>query len=252
VRDLPPGSFHVPLDDRTHVLHFTLEGFQAANLELPDLRPAVEPSVVGPTYRGAFDVVMMPEAQGETGSFYLVFEPALEGRVALVGRDAEGKQRWVRHLSDDDKHQDRWEVKTIPVGEYAVSVLASGMIPVMLPRVVVTRTVKETHRIRVERGGGLSFKVTDADGKLLDKVHLFLKDAGERQIDIHVLTQVSEGRAFLSVNYLPSAATARADSGLAPGGYTLTVFKEGFEPATESFFIRGHEVAEVALTLRSR
>ena len=38
----------------------------------------------------------------------------------------------------------------------------------------------------------------------------------------------------------------------ANGAYTLTVFKEGFEPATESFFIRGHEVAEVALTLRSR
>ena len=126
------------------------------------------------------------------------------------------------------------------------------MIPVTLPRVVVTRTLKETHRIRVERGGGLAFKVTDAEDKLLDKVHLFLKDAGERQIDIHVLTHVSEGRAFLSVNYLPSAATARADSGLAPGAYTLTVFKEGFEPATEGFVIRGTEVAEVALTLRSR
>ena len=66
------------------------------------------------------------------------------------------------------------------------------------------------------------------------------------------MTHVSEGRAFLSVNYLPSAATARADSGLAPGDYTLTVFKEGFEPATEGFVIRGHEVAEVAITLRPR
>jgi len=253
VRELPRGMLLVPLDDRSHALHFALEGFQTAKLDLPDLRPAARPHPVGwAEYPNPFDVVMMPEAQGETGAFYLVFEPPLDGRVALVGRDAEGKQRWVRHLSDEDKQQDRWEVKTIPVGEYAVSVLASGMIPVTLPRVVVTRTVKETHRIRVERGGGLAFKVTDADGKLLDKVHLFLKDAGERQIDIHVLTQVSEGRAFLSVNYLPSAATARADSGLAPGAYTLTVFKEGFEPATESFFIRGHEVAEVALTLRSR
>ena len=252
VRDLR-GLRLVPLDDRTHALHFTLDGFQPAKLDLPDLQPASRPGGWGwADYPNPFDVVMMPEAQGETGAFYLVFEPALEGRVALVGRDAEGKQRWVRHLDDEDRQQDRWEAGKIPVGEYAVSVLASGMVPVTLPRVVVTRASKETHRVLLARGGGLALKVTDADDQLLDKVHLFLKDAGERQIDIHVLTHVSEGRAFLSVNYLPSAATARADSGLAPGAYTLTVLKEGFEPATESFSIRGHEVAEVALTLRSR
>jgi hypothetical protein len=253
LRPLPPqGRLLVPLDDRSHALHFTLEGFQTAKLDLPDLRPAARlfPGLWA-EYPIPFDVVMMPEAQGETGAFYIVFEPPLDGRVALIGRDAEGKQQWVRHLDGADD-EGRWEVKTIPAGEYVVSVLASGMIPVTLPRVVVTRAAKETHRILLTRGGGLAFKVTDAEERLLDKVHLILKDAGENQIDIHVLTQVSEGRAFLSVNYLPSAATARADSGLAPGEYTLTVYKEGFEPATESFLIRGHEVAEVTVTLRSR
>lgn len=244
-----PRRCLVPAVDRMQTLHFTLEGFRPAELRLPDLQPAIKPGES--TYPTPFDVVMMPEAQGETGAFYLVFEPPLEGRVALIGRDAEGRQQWVRHLDAADA-EGRWEVKTIPVGEYAVSVLASGMIPVTLPRVVVTRTLKETHRILLQRGGGLEFKVVDKDEKLLDKVHLVLKDAADRRIDIHVLTHVSEGRAFLSVNYLPSAATARADSGLAPGEYTLTVYKEGFEPSTESFLIRGTEVAEVTLTLRSR
>lgn len=249
--DTEPGplGLQLPLVDRVHTLHFSLEGFQPAELRLPDLQAAVEPGAS--TYPTPFNVVMMPEAQGETGAFYLVFEPPLDGRLALIGRDAEGRQQWVRHLDTADD-EGRWEVKTIPVGEYAVSVLASGMIPVTLPRVVVTRTLKETHKILLQRGGGLEFKVTDKDGKLLDKVHLILKDAGDRRIDIHVLTHVSEGRAFLSVNYLPSAASARADSGLAPGEYTLTVYKEGYEPATEAFLIRGQEVAAVALTLRSR
>ena len=252
LRALPPHDLLlVPLDDRSHALHFTLEGFQATKLDLPDLRPASRPQPWGwAEYPTPFDVVMMPEAQGETGSFYLVFEPPLEGRVALIGRDAEGKQQWVRHLDGADE-EDRWEARTIPVGAYVVSVLASGMVPVTLPRVVVTRTLKETHRIALERGGGLALKVTDTDGELLDKVHLLLKDAAERRIDVHVLTYVSERRAFLSVNYLPSAATARADSGLAPGEYTLTVYKEGFESATEGFVIRGTEVAEVTVTLRS-
>jgi len=126
------------------------------------------------------------------------------------------------------------------------------MVPVTIPRVVVTRQLKETHRIRIERGGGLSFKVTGPDGKLLDKVHLILKNAAGVRIDIHVLTHVSEGRGFLSVNYLPSAATAKADSGLMPGGYTLTVVKEGYEPGTEEFVIRGQEIADVAISLDPR
>ncbi|MHC4819130.1 MAG: carboxypeptidase-like regulatory domain-containing protein, partial [Planctomycetota bacterium] len=162
LRPLPPRDLLlVPLDDRSHALHFALEGFQATKLDLPDLRPAARPEPVAwAEYPNPFDVVMMPEAQGETGAFYLVFEPPLEGRVALVGRDAEGKQQWVRHLDGADE-EGRWEVKTIPAGEYAVSVLASGMVPVTLPRVVVTRTLKETHKILLARGGGVAFKVTD-------------------------------------------------------------------------------------------
>jgi len=62
----------------------------------------------------------------------------------------------------------------------------------------------------VAAGGGLALKVTDIAGQLLDQVHLMLKDQAGNQIDVHVLSHVSEGRAFLSVNYLPSAASARA------------------------------------------
>ena len=124
------------------------------------------------------------------------------------------------------------------------------MIPASLPRVDVRRGYRETYRVRLERGGGLDFKVTDAEGALLEKVHLFLKDPAERQVDVHVMTQVSGQRGFVSVNYVPSAAAARADSGLAPGAYTLTAWKEGYEPATESFAIRGTEVAQVTIVLK--
>ena len=69
------------------------------------------------------------------------------------------------------------------------------------------------------------------------------------QIDVHVMTRVSDGRAFVSVNYLPSAATAAADSGLAPGDYTLAAGREGYAPASKPFSIRGTEVAEVTIVL---
>jgi hypothetical protein len=247
-RDLPVDLWAIgwwlPRDDRRHALVFTLDGYQDARLDLPDLR-AFAPDAPEPP---SFDVAMQPTATGESGSFYVVFEPPLDGRVALVGRDASGAQRFVKHIEDADR-EGRWAVEDVPAGEYSVSVLATGMVPAMLPRVVVARGLKDTYRVTLTAGGGLALRVTDAEGQLLDKVHLLLKDAGGSQIDVHVLSHVSEGRAFLSVNYLPSAASARADSGLAPGFYELAVYREGFGPGRESFEIRGTAVAEVEIAL---
>jgi len=239
----------VPLDERTHTLHFTLDGYEPARLELPDLRTG---TARGEVYPQPFDVAMQPVADGETGAFFVEFEPPLEGgRVALVGRDAEGRAVWQKQLDRKDE-KGRWLVERVPVGEYAVSVLATGMVPVTLPRVVVTRSFKDTHRVRLEKGGGLEFKVEDADGELLDEVHVLLEDASEKQIDVHVFTQISGGRAFVSINYLPSAATARADSGLAPGTYTFAAYKEGYELATAAFSIASTETAKVTLTLTKK
>ncbi|HEX5138238.1 MAG TPA: carboxypeptidase-like regulatory domain-containing protein [Planctomycetota bacterium] len=237
------AAYLAPNDDRRHTLVFTLDGYQEARLDLPDLRQFADAR-----QRPSFDVAMQPTAQGETGAFYVVFDPPLDGRVALVGRDATGAQRWVKHIEDADK-EGRWSVEDVPVGEYAVSVLATGMVPAFLPRVVVARGLKDTYRVTLTRGGGLSLKVTDTEGQLLDQVHLLLKDQAGNQIDVHVLSQVSEGRAFLSVNYLPSAASARADSGLASGSYEIAVYREGYEVGKKQFEVRGTDVAEVEIAL---
>jgi hypothetical protein len=245
---LPVGrqgtTCQVPRDDRRHTLVFTLDGYQDAKLDLPDLRNFPPDAPRHPP----FDVAMQPTAAGETGAFYVVFEPPLDGRVALVGRDATGMQRFVKHIEDADK-EGRWSVEEVPVGEYAVSVLATGMVPALLPRVVVARGLKDTYRVTLTAGGGLSLKVTDNDGQILDQVHLMLKDQAGNQIDIHVLSHVSEGRAFLSVNYLPSAASAKADSGLAAGFYEIAVYREGFEGGRRSFEVRGTDVAVVEISL---
>ena len=140
----------------------------------------------------------------------------------------------------------------MPFGEYVVTVLATHKIPVVLPRVVVAQGLRERHRVRLDAGGGLTIKVQGKDGKLLEQVGIDLRDGADNRIDIHVMTHVSEDRAFLSINYLPSAATASADSGLAPGGYRLTAGKTGYEPATKEFAISGTETAEVVLTLERR
>jgi hypothetical protein len=230
----------LPDDERQHSLHFELEGYQSARLDLP---------VDNRQWQEVYEVAMLPAAEGETGTFYLVFEPRLKGRLAVVCRNAEGRMI-PRHIDASDS-KGRWEVK-VPPGEYAVSILGTGMIPVTLPRVVVTRALTETHRVALSPGGGLELKVTDSGGELLEKVWLELRDPAGTQIDVHVITHVSEGRAFLSINYLPSAATARADSGLAPGPYVVTVYKPGYEAATREFVVQGTEVASVTIALSPR
>jgi len=232
----------VPVDTRAHTLHFDVEGYESASLPLPPRRE---------DWPETFLVEMHPLADGETGAFHIILDPKFAGRVALIGRNAEGRRVWAKHLEELTRTE-RWTVSEVPFGEYVVTVLATGKIPVVLPRVVVAQGLHERHRVRLDAGGGLQMKVTDKDGKLLEKVHVLLKDGADTRIDIHVMTHVSEDRAFLSINYLPSAATASADSGLAPGTYTLTAYKDGYEPATREFTINGAEVAAVDLTLVRR
>jgi hypothetical protein len=236
-------GYLVPADTRRHVLVFELEGYETAELTLQQGRSPDDP----------YDVVMQPSAQGEVGTFYVVADPALEGdrRLALVGRDEAGNVKWQRQLDRTDR-EGRWVVANVPVGTYSVTVLATGMIPQRIDRAVVTRVTKETYRLHFDEGGGLAFKVTDEAGQLLDKVHLLLRTADGTDIDLHILTQVSDGRGFVSINYIPSAAAAQADSGLAPGDYTLHAAKEGYERAMVSFTIRSTEVAKAEITLRKQ
>jgi hypothetical protein len=114
---------------------------------------------------------------------------------------------------------------------------------------VIARGLKDTYRVTLTPGGGLSLKVTDAEGQILDQVQMLLKDQAGNQIDVHVLSHVSEGRAFVSINYLPSAAVAKADSGLAPGFYEIRVYREGYALGTKSFEVRGTDVAVVEIAL---
>lgn len=236
--EFPMPDMLVPKDGRRHALRFALDGYEPAELPLPAVESMQH-----------FDVVMYPTIEGDKGTFRVVLEPPLpDGRLALVGRDAAGRVAWVRHLDRPDA-EGRWPVPPVPAGEYVVTVLATGMVPAVIPRVVVAPGIQDTFTVAVTKGGGLSMRVTDAEGTLLDQVHILLRDGAGNPIDVHVMTRVSDGRAFVSVNYLPSAATATADSGLAPGSYTLAAGREGFAPASKSFSIAGTEVAEVTIVL---
>jgi len=229
------GGCLVPADARGQALRFSLDGYETVEQPIPA--------------EGDMEVRMHPVADGEVGTFHLMFEPELRGRVAIVGRGPTGRRAFERFVEAPDR-EGRWTPEPVPVGEYTLSVLASGMVPVELPRIVIVRGHKETFRVALSAGGGLEFKVTDAEGNLLDKVYLLLKDAAGREIDVQILSRVSEGRGFLSINFLPSAASARADSGLAEGPYTLAVYREGYARAEQAFAVRGTEVAQVAIALR--
>ena len=191
---------------------------------------------------------MQPVAQGATGSFRLKVDPAFRGRIAVLGRDADGARKWVRHLSEGDA-KGHWLVEGVPVGSYHVTVLATGKVPQELAGLVITSNHRPTHEITLTDGGGIDLKVEGPDGKLLEKVHILLQDASGKQIDVQIFTEVSSGRAFVSVNYLPTIAAAKSDSGLAPGSYTLRAGKEGYAPAETEFSIAATEVAAVTLKL---
>ncbi len=232
------GTTRVPADDRRHTLHLELEGYQPETLDLL-------------ADQHSYEVRLQPLAEGATGAFFLEFTPPLaDGRIAVVGRDADGRQKWVKHVERADE-KGRWEVKGVPVGEWSVSVLASGMIPVTLP-VHVTRGFRATHRVALTKGGGIELKIVDRDGKLLDKVALLLRNDADVQIDVHVHSVLGGSRAFVSVNYLPVAATITADSGLAPGAYTIIAARQGYTQARTSFVVRGTETTPVTVTLAPR
>jgi hypothetical protein len=235
------SSTPVPADQHRRRLVFSAEGYQTREV------------VALESHEGVLEVEMIPDAEGETGSFLVLIEPELKplGRVALVGRDAEGEQKWVKHVSAPDA-EGRWRVEGVPVGTYDVTVLATKRVPGLIERVVVSRNLEQTHRVVLSEGAGMALRVTNTKGELLDQVHIWLKDASERRIDLHILSEVSEGRGFVSVNYLPSAATASSDSGLAPGLYTVTAFREGYEVATEEFVVRDGDENAVTVTLRPR
>jgi hypothetical protein len=124
--DREKTTYLLPRDERRHTLVFTLDGYQESKLDLPDLRQFASDAPQPPS----FDVAMQPTAAGETGMFYVAFDPPLVGRVALVGRDSTGTPRWQKHLETSDK-EGTWAVEEVPVGEYAVSVLATGMVPAL-------------------------------------------------------------------------------------------------------------------------
>ena len=235
------GAATVPADDKPHVLRFRLDGYEDSKLDLPANRKG---------WPEVFEVTMRRRPDGETGRFTLEFDTEFDGRVALVGRDADGRWAWQKHL-DLAKSSTR-EVKGVPFGEYTVSVLATGMIPVVLPRVVVAKGINDRHRVSLHAGGGIEMRVVDEQGQALDKVGLLLKDHLGNRIDVHIMTRLSDRRAFVSINSLPVAATVRADSGLAPGIYTLTGWRDGYLPATEEFTIVGRDVAKVTVTLSKR
>lgn len=238
------GACVLPADDRRHRLLLALPGYETATVEVGKL----DPTAPAPLLK----VLMTREPSPGTGRFLLDFgDPAFRGRVACVGLDASGKRVWYAHALEPDR-EGRWSIEGVPVGTYAVNVLATGKVPAAIPRVVVTETLRETHRVTLSDGGGVRLAVRDAAGELLDNVHLLLLDASGAQIDVQVLSMMGEQRGFVSVNWLPSAAVAASDSGLAPGEYTLTVGKEGYAPDTARFTIRGTEVAEVNLVLRRR
>ena len=219
--------------------------------------PSTAPSTAATTgfaiaeIRSRIRVTMRPATDVEVGGFTLEFEKPITKRVALIGRGPDGRARWTKHLQKATP-ADVWAVTGVPFGEYQVSVMATGQVPVIIPRVVIAKGLNERHRIRLIEGGGIEMKVTDSAGKLLDKVRFILKDAAGSQIDVHVMMYLSDRRAFVSVNSLPLAATARADSGLAPGAYSLTAYRSGYEPATEEFVVRGREVAKVTIVLPTR
>ncbi len=238
------GTISLPADDRRHTLLFAADGYEPASLELPDLRR--EPPA--PLFR----IHLTPVVEEASGSFFLVPEPPFAGRMSVVGLRGDGSTAFVLHLPEADG-RGRWMAAPVPLGEFRVTVLATGKVPFTIPRVVVTETLEETHSVRFSDGGGLALTVRDAEGNLLDQVHLMLVEGEGRRIPMQILTLVSEGgRGFVSIDYIPSAASAKSDSGLAPGSYTLTAVRDGYRAASKPFEIRGSEVAEVDLTLSRR
>ncbi|MEE8105151.1 MAG: carboxypeptidase-like regulatory domain-containing protein [Planctomycetota bacterium] len=243
----PSGSLVVPMSlDRKWKAYLELEGYEPVELTLPEYN-ADEDGVLS----AELNVAMTPVTAAAMGTFLLESSTPFDGRVALVGRDAAGLIRWVKHPNETDNDK-RLVVDGVPEGTFDVAVLAQGKIPSRVPRVVVRKGARPVYRVVFIDGGGIDLTVNGEDGNLLEKVHIQLNNETGTQIDVQIYSEVSEGRALVSVNYIPAVAHVLSDSGLAPGRYTLRAGKEGYRTAQASFAIAGTETATVSLTLRRR
>ena len=228
----------VPTDPRRHVLRFELAGYESKDVELPADRDEI------------FDleVELQPQADAASGALRLVFDVEMAGRVGVVGRGEAG----ARSFTAKRGLKGAWTVEKIPVGTWDFTVLATKMVPVQLPGVRIVAGTTQELRVALYAGGGMELKIVDGDGKLLDKVTLDLRDPNNTRIDIHFVTMVSGERGFTSINYIPSAATARADSGLAGGTYTLFAGRQGYEVGQAGFTVAGTDVAQVTVVLEKK
>ncbi len=227
-------ALELPKTPQSVVLRFSLSGYAS-------VQHTVQPDAE------SIEVTMQPAAGAETGAILLKFSVAVAGRVAVIGR-GDDLEPWLRHASGGEAVR----FDGIPVGQYTLTVLVTGMVPARVERVVVSRGVEATHLVTLNQGGGLKFKVVDENGTLLSKVSLDLRNEEEERVHINLLTKVSGERGFVSVDYLPSAVEVSADSGLAPGSYVLRAGAEGYLPGAAEFSIAGTETAEVTVTLRKR
>ena len=231
--------FLVPQDTRRHSLRFELAGYVAKTVEVPKGDDPDEDEM---------EVELQPAADSETGKLRLVFDPQLKGRLGVIGR-REGSARQFTAAPGPKGH---WIVEKIPVGSWGFTFLGTGMVPVKVPDVRIVAGTTQELTVVAHAGGGIELRIEDESGNLLDKVSLELRAPDETRGDIHFLTMVSGQRGFTSINDIPSAATARADSGLAPGSYTLWAGREGYEASSSDFSIAGTEVEKVTVTLKKK
>jgi hypothetical protein len=234
--DVEDLLFFVPLDERRHTLKFELAGYQDIDYVLP--REREEPHDIS--------IEMQPLTDNQSGSIRLVFDREMKGRVGVMGRGEEGTRQFTATGPD---LKGRWLIEKVPPGRWDLSVLATGMIPALLTDVLVVAGQTQEVPVPLSAGGGIELRIEGPDGKLLDKVALKLVNAANEQIDIHFVTMVSGSRGFTSINYIPSAATARADSGMAPGNYVLFAGREGYRTSSSEFVLYGTEVAKVTVRL---
>lgn len=226
--------FLIPVDDRRHLLRFELTGYVSKDVDVP---------------KGSeIEVVLQPAADSETGKLRLVFDPELKGRLGVLGRSETGARQFIARKD----LKGSWIVEKIPVGSWNFTFLGTGMVPVKVPDVRIVAGTTQELTVVAYAGGGMELKIVDEAGNVLDKVSLALRAPDDTQVDIHFLTMVSGSRGFTTINYIPAAATARADSGLAPGSYTLWAGREGYESGSSDFSIAGTEVAKVTVTLRKK
>ncbi|MEM8885109.1 MAG: carboxypeptidase-like regulatory domain-containing protein [Planctomycetota bacterium] len=237
-RYLHESGAHIllPTSKKRHTLRFELDGYQSLDWDVPEKRESEHV------------VKLQPLADAPTGKLKLVFDREFQGRVGVLGRGESGGRQFRASRDKDGA----WLIEKIPPGRWDFSVLPTGMVPTNLRDVQIVAGSTQELRVALYAGGGIELKVVGPDDKLLDKVTIDLRDADNERIDIHFLTMVSDDRGFTSINFIPSAATARADSGFAAGNYTLYAGRDGYDVGSSEFTVVGTDVASVTVTLQPR